>query len=117
MKLFSKSFALFFIVALTACASIGLQPAQSFGDKLAYAYGVHTAVLLTATTSVTNKKLSITEAIQIKNLANQSRTLLDAAKVIKDSGGDLSTATAKLTLATTILTQLQAYLKGQSNGT
>lgn len=95
----------------TSCASIGLAPAQSFSDKLAYAYGVHTAVLNTAALSVASKSLSVADARKVLSLADQSRGLLDDAKALSSSGADTATATGKLILATQILEQLQTYLK------
>lgn len=94
-----------------SCANLGLQPAQSISDKVAYAYGVHTAILNTAAVAVGNKSLSVSDARAVLQLADQSRALLDDAKLI--SGTDTTAAAAKLTLAVAILEQLQTYLKGK----
>lgn len=95
------------ILLLTGCAQLGLAPAQTFDQKLAYAYGTHTAVVQAAAGAVTSKALSKDDGTKVLALADQSRALLDAAKI----AGDPTEAGNKLLLATAILTQLQAYLQ------
>ena len=97
---------------LAACAELGLAPAQTFDQKLAYAYGTHTAVIQTATQALTDKTITSTDARQVLKLADESRTLLDAARAASGAG-DPSTAEGRLTLAAQILTQLQAYLRSR----
>lgn len=96
---------------MVGCASVGLQPAQTIDDKLAYAYGVHTAVMSTASIGVLNHTLTAADGRQVLSLADQSKTLLDAAKGLE--GTDLTTANSKLVLATELLTQLQNYLNAR----
>lgn len=100
------------VAGLVACAQMGLAPAKTFDEKLAYAYGTHTAVLQAAASAVSNKELSSADGVQVLKLADESRTLLDAAKMASGLG-DMSTANGKLLLATSILTQLQAYLRSK----
>ena len=100
------------IAILAACAQLGLAPAQSFDQKLAYAYGAHTAVLKATTSALKAKSLSSADAEHVATLADQSRQLLDAAKVAS-TGGDVTTATGRLLLATQILEQLQVYLRSK----
>lgn len=94
---------------LTACAQLGLSPARSLDDRLAYAYGVHTAVVEVISHAAQTGQLKPQEARQAANLAENSRQLLDAAKAIEQA--DAKGANAKLTLATAVLDQLQTYLK------
>ncbi|MGH3574709.1 MAG: hypothetical protein ACRDUW_23290 [Pseudonocardiaceae bacterium] len=96
---------------LQSCQSLGLAPAQSFDSKLAYAYGIHTAVLQTAGSAVQAGSLKASDGTAVLNLADQARTLLDSARVIKAS--DPTGAGSKLVLATEILTQLQSYLQSR----
>ena len=96
------------VVAMLGCAA--LTPAKSFDDRLAYAYGAHTAVLAAAADSVTAHELTSTQGEQVLKLADQSRQVLDAARVAA-AAGDVRTAEGQLTLATNILTQLQLYLR------
>jgi hypothetical protein len=105
-------YAAFLLVCLAGCAQLGLAPAQNFEQKLAYAYGVHTAVLNATVSALDAKTIKSTDAEQVQTLATQSRSLLDAAKVAS-AGGDLTTANAKLLLGTQILEQLQAYLRSK----
>jgi hypothetical protein len=98
--------------ALLGCAGLGLAPAQTFDQKLAYAYGTHTAVLQGAEQSLTGRTISSADAGQVLKLADESRTLLDAARAASQAG-DPSTANGKMALATQILVQLQAYLRGK----
>lgn len=107
MKSFGVSIALLWVVI--ACTNMGLQSPTTFDDKLAYAYGVHTAVLDTAAIEVDNKTLTPSDGNTVLKLADQSRTLLDSARVL--SATDPKTANGKLILASQILTQLQTYLK------
>lgn len=96
---------------LVACAQLGLSSAQTFDQKLAYAYGTHTAVLNAATAAVQSKTLSTTDAEQVLKLADESRALLDGARM----AGDTAAGGSKLALATSVLTQLQAYLNSRSH--
>lgn len=99
------------VVLMLGCAQLGLQPAQTFDQKLAYAYGIHTAVLDTASGELSTRQLTAKDGDNILRLADQARTLLDSAKVL--SVTDVASATGKLTLATSILTELQTYLRSK----
>lgn len=112
MKLRNLAIALL-LTALTACAQLGLAPAESFADKLAYGYGVHTAVLATATNAVNDRTLTSADGNEVLKLADESRGLLDAAKSLASDGNDQA-ASSKLVLATAILTQLQTYLRSKN---
>jgi hypothetical protein len=100
------------LLLLTGCASLGLQTPQTFDQKLAYAYGTHIAVQKAAAASLNAKEISSDEAKQVLKLADESRQLLDAAGAAS-SAGDISSADGKLLLATSILTQLQTYLRSK----
>lgn len=100
------------LLLVSACAQLSLAPADTFDKKLAYAYGTHTAVLQSAASAVTHKDISKEDGQQVLKLADESRTLLDAAQSLSASG-DLTGANSKLVLATAILTQLQTYLRSK----
>lgn len=108
-----KITALVCCLVLAGCASLGLAPAQTFDQKLAYAYGVHTAVLQTADVEVKSKVLAPADGQAVLKLADDSRTLLDAARAAA-AAGDSTTGNNKLALATTVLTQIQQYLNSRS---
>ena len=105
---FEFLFLAFTAMFLSGCPT-GLGQADTFNKQLAYAYGTHTAVLTAAANAVEAETLGVADAQQVLDLADQSRALLDAAK-LAFSVGDLSTADGKLALATNILTQLRDYL-------
>lgn len=98
------------LLLLVGCASLGLAPASSFGDRLAYSYGTHTAVLVAATQSLEAGELDSADASRVLKVADEARTALDAAK-LAHGVGDASTAEGRLQLATALLTNLQAYLR------
>jgi len=106
---------LFVLLLIAGCAELGLAPADTFDKKLAYAYGVHTAVVKATTSALDAKTLKSTDAEQVASLSAQSRTLLDGALAASKTG-DITTANGKLLLATNILEQLQAYLRSKQNG-
>jgi hypothetical protein len=100
------------LLVLTGCASVGLPQPESFDQKLAYAYGVHTAVETSAATAVSTGALSKVDGQAILTLADQSKALLDSAKQLETV--DATTAGDKLALAVSVLTQVQTYI--QSHG-
>lgn len=107
-----RKYSLYILLLLAGCAQLGLQAPQTFDQKLAYAYGTHTAVQNAAAGALNAKEISSDEAKQVLKLADESRVLLDAAGAAS-SAGDISSADGKLLLATSILTQLQAYLRSK----
>jgi hypothetical protein len=106
-----KLYPAFFLLALVlaGCSSLGLHPAQTFNDKLAYGYATHKAVIDTATNAVTTGALSVDDAEAVHQLGVESKTLLDAARLVY-TAGDMDAANSKLLLATAVLTHLQRYL-------
>ena len=103
MRVFKYMFVVFL---LAACAQLGLQTADTFDKKLAYAYGTHTAVQNATSNRINQHQLTAADGEAVLKLADDSRILLDAAKAT----GDPTEAASKLALAMSVLTQLQAYL-------
>lgn len=97
------------LLMLSACASYA--PARSFDDRLAYAYGVHTAVMAAAARSLDAGTLSSADGQRIADLADESRAILDSALEISRAGR-AAEADRQLVLATAILGELQRYLRG-----
>jgi hypothetical protein len=108
----NKFAAVLVLVLLTGCASIGIQPARSFDQNLAYAYSSHTAVLDAASNALEAGSLTVEDAEAVLALADQSRTLLDSARLAAGAG-DVTTAEGRLALATNVLQQLIAYLNAR----
>lgn len=113
MKTLHKYVAFVFLMLFVGCSQVGLTAPASFEDKLAYAVGVHTAVQIAAAQSLNAHAITSDDAKQVLKMADDSRLILDAAR--QASGmGDMTTANAKLILATTALTALQTYLTDRS---
>lgn len=108
--MFRKILACSLLLLLAGCASLGLAPASSFSDRLAYSYGTHSAVLVSATQSLEAGEISSEDASRVLKVADEARTALDAAR-IANGAGDATTAEGRLQLATALLTNLQAYLR------
>jgi len=100
------------LLLLASCASLGIAPAKSLSDRLAYGYGVNIAIRQTATQELTSGTLSASDAEQVLKLTDEARTLLDAARALSGTG-DIAGAESKLALATAILTNLQTYLRSK----
>jgi hypothetical protein len=101
------------LLILTACASLGLAPASSFEERLAYAVSQNAAVREAAAVSVERKEISVDDAKRVLKITDEVRTALDAARLAAGAG-DVSTAEGRLQLATSILVNLQAYLRSQT---
>jgi hypothetical protein len=99
-------------LVVTGCESMGIQPARSFDQNLAYAYSSHTAVLESAANALEAGSLTVEDAEAVLALADQSRTLLDSARLAAGAG-DVTTAEGRLALATNVLQQLVAYLNAR----
>lgn len=98
------------ILLLAGCASLGLEPAKSFDQQLAYSYAQVTSVRLTAANALNTGVITVDDARQVQTLADQARAGLDGARVAHGVG-DTKTALGRLQLANSILTQLAVYLQ------
>lgn len=99
-------------LTVTSCASIGLQPAKSFDEGWAYALGQTTALRQAAADGVRTGSLTADDGEYVLKVTDQSRALLDAARAAHGAG-DVETAEGRLALTTSILAQLQAYLRAK----
>ena len=97
---------LWLILLLAGCAQLGLSTPQTFDQKLAVAYGTHTAIQRAAATELRAGHMKKADAQEVLTLADQSKVLLDAARM----AGDTTVAQNKLTLAVAVLTQIQVFL-------
>ncbi len=106
----SKFFAFLAMFALlTACAQLGLAPAETFDQKLAYGYSTLAAVRISSADALKSGTINISDAKQALVITDTARASLDAASAANGTG-DMSTAVGKLAAATALLTQLQQYL-------
>ena len=97
------------LIMITACAALGLSAPQGFDQQLAQAYGVHTAVVQTASQSLDSGAMSQEDGRRVYQLAQDSRSVLDAAKAA-ELAGDQAGAQKNLVLALTGLNALQSFL-------
>ena len=95
-------------LCLTACSALGLSSPTSFDQRLASAYGIHTAVVQATTTALQNNSISVADATTVQGMEKNARTLLDSAKAIEQT--DPQGAQTNLTLALSALTALQQYV-------
>lgn len=96
------------ITTIVGCAAFTAP--ESIEQRLAYAYGTHTAVMEAAATSVGFGELTPEEGESVLELADRARIVLDSARVALGAG-DPTTAEGQLALAVGILTELQNYLR------
>lgn len=101
--------ALSMTLLLGACQSLGLSSPQSLDEQLASAYGLHTAVLSTTTQSLQAGTISKADAQAVLKLSDEAQGILDASHAIATS--DPAGAQTKLTLALSVLTEVQTYLR------
>lgn len=94
---------------LQGCTALGLQQAQTFNQRYAYALSQTTAIRETARLALESRQIGVADAEYALKLTNQSRELLDSARLVHEAG-DPATAEGKLVLVTRVLTELQTYL-------
>lgn len=97
---------------LVGCASIGLTPAKSLSDRIAYAYGVNAGVRTAAANSLNAGNIKVEDAEYVLKVSDESRAMLDASKAAL-TAGDASTAEGRLVLALGVLDALQSYLNSK----
>lgn len=88
------------LLILSACAT--------FDQRLNTAYQVHTATTRSVTSALNASLISSDDALAFREIAVNSRLVLDSARAVKDT--DVESAEGKLQLANDILLQLQRYL-------
>lgn len=95
------------ILALSACAQLGLATPQSLDQKLGATVATVTSIETGAAQALQVKAISVADAKEILDLSAQIRTLIIDARALEHV--DISTANGKYALAFGILTQLQNY--------
>lgn len=109
--------------AATGCAQIGVTPAKSFDQQLAYGYATVTAIRNVTADAVAVRKTQVAEskttlmpsmtaadALHVLDLTDSARSYLDLARMSKFSGDD-QTAMDKLIKATSIIVAAQNFLR------
>jgi anti-sigma factor RsiW len=108
-----------FVILLPGCAALGLQTADTFNQKLAYAYGQVTAARKGATSVINAScptseqteacKAAVADGKHVQAMADEARQGLDLAKSYA-LAGNTQQANVQLQLETAALTALQTYL-------
>jgi len=114
MKRHYTAFYVLLLVALSACATLGVPPADTFNKKLAAGYTMTTGARDATATLLSSGKLSASDAQNVQDQLNNARTGLDVARQVyatNPTAGD-----AKLDAVVTGLTALQAYLQSRTKG-
>ena len=93
---------------LSACSSLGIAPAQTLYQKLAYVEGAVIAVQQSVVTALQAKQITSTEGTNINNMALSVLAIVASARGLE--GTNVASATNDLTLAQAALTSLQSYL-------
>lgn len=107
-----KSFAPALFLLLVGCASLGLAPASSFDERLAYAVSQNAAVRQAAAASLRARDIDVETAQSVLKITDEARSLIDGARLAAGAG-DISTAEGRLSLAVTVLQKLQAHLRAK----
>ena len=106
-KLFYAPF-IAMLMILSACATLGLPTANTFGEKVALSYATVEGVTRSTTILLNAKKISVSDAENVLAQAKNALAGIDLAKSMSTS--DMTAADAKLNAVHTILVALQAYI-------
>lgn len=96
-----------FLVLLFGCA---IETPKTFNDRVGYALGIHTSVLNTTTRALEFGEITADEAENVAGIADNARGLIDAARTAW-AAGDQAGADQNITVALSLLRQLQDYLR------
>jgi len=98
-------------VVLAGCSSLGLTPATSPSQGLAYSYGTVAAIRSSAAAALTAGTITTAQGQQVLDLTDKARAALDAGELVAVSAPTNTTGiVGYLTTATELLTQAQALL-------
>lgn len=98
------------LIAITACASVGIVTPQNFDERLAYAYKTNQGIRDATTDALTGGAMSSADAEHAQKLNNEVRAILDTAAGIRQS--DPAGANTNLSLALSVIAQVDTYVKG-----
>jgi hypothetical protein len=107
------------LLALTACATLGMGPDPNSATKfdptdsaVHQAYGQYTATNIAATNAETKGTITRDDAIAVLALTDKARPFIDEASALENI--DAAAAGDKLQLATAVLAQVQAYIDARA---
>jgi hypothetical protein len=111
MKRKINAFLILLLTVTLAGCPLMPQP-KSFDQSLAYAYGTHTALMVSAKNALELGTLSLDDAQQVLKIADEARGILDLSKMTYLSG-DVKTAEGQLNMALSLLSELQSYVNSK----
>lgn len=97
---------------LSGCASLGLEEPRNLEDRIAYAYGTHTAIQRAAAQARNGGAIEKEDAQEVLRLADDTRVVLDGARELYRIG-DAAAAGTKLELANQMLLAIREYLNAR----
>lgn len=97
------------VTLLSACAELGLAPAESLDHRWAYAMATVTAARSSSTEALRTGQITIEDHRAVLALTDQARALLDLVE--KNRKVDVPAAEQNLMLATTVLNSVTEYLR------
>ncbi len=98
------------LLLIAACGTLGLAPASTLEERIAYAVAQNAAVREAAANSLEAREIEVEDAQRVLQITDQVRMSLDAARVAAGAG-DVQTAEGRLQLASAILIEIQNYLR------
>lgn len=93
---------------VSGCAALGLAPATTTQDKIAYGYSGVTAALNTLASATSQGLISSADATQVNNAIMAAKGELDQANAVAATNAPV--ATQALAVATAALSQISSYL-------
>lgn len=109
LRHFQHAFLALALLAMAGCSYFGVPKPETLKERLVYAHSTVNAVVATTTNALNAGALHSSDGEQVRKLAGEARTVLQAAEVALGAG-DIETAEGRLNLARGILAQLQSYL-------
>ena len=100
------------MVSVTACGYLGIQPATSPPEGLAYGYATVATIRTSASQALQAHTITVVTAQKILADTDAIRVALDAGEAATASGNPTS-ATGALATATSLIATLQSYLIAQ----
>jgi hypothetical protein len=101
------------LIVMAGCTTLGLEPASTIEERIAYAVSQNAGLRQAAANSLDAGEITKSDAQSVLKITDEVRTALDAARTAANLG-DMDTAEARLQLASAILVELQKFLRKQS---
>ncbi len=101
-------------LSCTGCQQLGLTPAETVNQKLAYSYVAVTQVRQTASGLLQQKQITVSDAKHVLAITDLARASLDKANALAQKPETQQQALKELEFANGIVLEVQKYLKQRS---